>query len=508
MERQTKINNLFEYIKQNRLYVFGVYFCFFVFYGIWSFQDFVSFDAEGLYSASNAIAWYQQWIGLGRWALVFLKKILGVWIINPFFSMIVFMICFPLSVILWNYLFEKWNGGKIKGILVFDLLYLTHPIWAYQFAYRNQIEVITIMMCLLPIFVNVLCEWLEDHKWYKGLLAFIGIVFCFAGYQSFLILYVESILVYFFLQIRNNKLDKKEFYQRLFKVVLFSLVAFLGYQLSCKISCLVSQVNKEEYASYLSNQIPWLQGNLLEFIHTTLSNVKRVLLGGDNTYSCIYFVEWIIAIILYIKNITQKPQWNVWIGIILSLMFVIPLSLNIVTAGASVIRQEFALVFSIAFIGMYEIDELCSMNRMKQAICVVVIGAFLINQVQLLERLLYSDYKVMQSDYDKMVEIYYKAKELGATYNSTIVFVGGQDFYANDQSIIRNEVIGFSYFLAVSIAPNKLTQAMQAYGFPVCEPNDTQRQRAYELAKDLQIWPNENSICVEDDLIVVRLGDF
>ena len=482
-------------------------FVFFVIYGMWSFQDFVSFDAEGLYSASNALAWYQQWIGLGRWALVFLKKIFGVWVINPFFSIVIFCVGFPLSVILWNAVFEKWNKGHLKGILVFDLLYLTHPIWAYQFAYRNQIEVITMIMCLFPICINVLCEWLEDNLWYKGLIALVGIVFCFAGYQSFLILYVESILVYFFLKIMNQEIDKKVFYQRLIRVIVFSIVAFGVYKLSCEISCLICNVSSEEYASYLSNQIPWLQGNLFGCIHATLSNLKRVFLGGDYSYSCIYFIELIVAIFLYIKYIHPKTQWNIWLGTIILLLFVIPLSLNIVTAGASVIRQEFALVYAIAVIGMYEIERIWAPNRIKQILCILLVSAFLINQVQLLERLFYSDYKVMKSDYDKMQEIYQSAKELGASYNTSIVFVGGQDFYSNDESIIRNEVIGFSYFLAVTIAPNKLPQAMQAYGFPVCSANEEQRQRAYDIASDLSIWPNENSIYVEDGLIVVRLGD-
>ena len=77
-----------DFCKENIGYIIMVFFSTIAIYGAWAFQYFITFDAEGLYlntSRINVNIWYMQWIELGRWAFIVLKKILGVVSINPFF---------------------------------------------------------------------------------------------------------------------------------------------------------------------------------------------------------------------------------------------------------------------------------------------------------------------------------------------------------------------------------------------------------------------------------------
>ena len=500
-----------NYCKKKYYRIIIPYLIFFAIYGMWLSKDFVSFDAEQLYSSAGAIEWYKSWIALGRWALVVLKKILGVWIINPDFSLAIFATCFPLSVIIWNYLFYKWNKNtdSIFNEFIFSCIYISHPIFVYQFAYRNQIEVITIVMVLLPIFISFFGNWLENNKRLDFIISFFGIIFCFASYQSFLVLYAEAIIVYFFYEIMNNELDKKIFLRKMLKTIIFSIITFFTYKLSCSLSLLIA--NQFVHCSdtqYLSSQIMWLSKDIKECFDSLAMNLKSIFIGDSYTYSSVYILELLVAVLLYVKFIhTNKHSFfKGWLAIIIILMFICPLSINIATAGQCVIRQEFALAFAIAWIASFELTFIeFKFDKMKK-ICLLTLVAFTVSQVQLSERLLYSDSKIMISDYEKMLDIYTEAKKMGANSNSAIVFIGSQDYYTNDNSVIRNEVIGISYFQVLPIAPTKLTKAMQAYGFDVEIPSSTQIKLAQQVSENLSIYPVQGSIYVEENLIVVRLS--
>lgn len=101
-----------NYIGKNKHGILFLYIFTFAIYCAWLMQNIVTFDAEGFYSYEDGLKWYLQWYALGRWALVELKEIFGVVTINPFFSVSVFLLFFPMSAVLWWYNIQKWMGGE------------------------------------------------------------------------------------------------------------------------------------------------------------------------------------------------------------------------------------------------------------------------------------------------------------------------------------------------------------------------------------------------------------
>jgi hypothetical protein len=118
----------------NYLFYF-LYIISFAVYGIWASHDVISFDAEGFYSVQNAGKWYYQWFQLNRWALVYLKRVLSATFINPYLSIALLLILFPLSAVLWSFIFWKWNGEQdhTGDLLVFGIIYLLCPILRFNF---------------------------------------------------------------------------------------------------------------------------------------------------------------------------------------------------------------------------------------------------------------------------------------------------------------------------------------------------------------------------------------
>lgn len=513
-DKKTIIDSFLEYIKKNKLYFITVFIVFIAIYGIWAFNDFVTLDAEPMYTTNGAAELYNSWIVLGRWALVILKKIMGIWNINPFFAITVFVIGFPVSSVVWNYILQKWFGcdkDVYPGRIVFDIIYLTCPIWGYQFSFRNQIEGITLLLILLPISVYLLSKWLDGSNIAYAIVALCGMVFAFSGYQAFLIMYAEAVLIYFFCIVITGKVNRKQFYIRLLKVIIFTIVAYVLYQLSVKIVAGHLNVSREGYDNYLLAQIPWFKDGFSKCFGEMAAALKTIFFGGLNAYSAAYFAEFVIAIIMFIGYCIKKGNLKIWTGIITVLMFALPLALTILTAGAAVIRQQFAYSLALAAVGSFEFSVIYGFmikrlpKLLLQCLVVIVMLAFTVPQVQILTRVLYTNYRVAQKDQELMSKIYATAREKGAAEGDALAFIGGQSF-GEDSTIIVQEAIGISYSEWASVYPDKTLWAMQANGYPVSLPTPEQKEKAYKIAENIPCWPDKESVYVEDGLTVVHLG--
>ena len=510
----TIIDDFIEYLKNNKFYFMMVFIVFIAIYGIWAFNDFVTTDAELMYTSQGAADIYNSWIAFGRWSLVFLKKILGVWIINPFFALTIFIIGFPISSMLWNYIFQKWldlDKKYYSGRIVFDLIYLSCPIWGYQFSFRNQMEEMVLLLMLLPISVYLLSKWLDGGSIAYAIVAILGTVFSFAGYQAFVIMYAEAVIFYFFCNITRGKIKSHQFYIRLLKAVVYSAVVYALYQFSIKFIAEHLNVSRKLYSDYLLSQIPWFKESVSDCISKTVDALKEIFFGGSNAYTVAYFVELAIAIILYIFYCIKKGNLRIWIGIITVLIFIVPLTLSILTAGSAVLRQQFAYTMALAAIGSFEFSIIFNIIEDKlprlivQILSIVIMICFIVPQIQVNTRLLYTNYRVAKKDYYFMSEIYTVARAKGCNIGDALVFVGGQS-YGSDESIISQEAIGISFMDWAGVYPDKTLWAMQAYGFCVSMPTQEQKQYGNEVAANIPCWPDVDSVHVEDGLIIVHLG--
>ncbi len=521
MKIVTGLDDFYAYCKKRRDYICLVFLAAIAIYGVWLMQDFVTFDAEGFYSAEYSTAWYEQWMILGRWFFVALKKALGVTLINPFFSAAVFLICFPLSGILWGYLFTCWTqedgrsfGAEVsRGQIVFDLLYLSHPVWAHQFAYRNQMEVISLIMVLMPVALLLAAKWIKQNSVPAGIAGFVLVVLCFGSYQSFVIVYISGLMIFLLLQVLCDQINHKQFWIQVLKICVFSILAYICYSRLSALFCTLAGLDRRGYSSYLLGQISWGTKPLSENLESTGAFLKMIFFGDSDTYTFLYGAELIFGIILLVLyQFRKNPLWKrIWIvllflGTILSAQLI-----DLMTAGSAVIRQEFAYVLTLAFIGLVEWNILFRLlegkvNRLTaQLVCGALLVCIFLNQLQVITRLLYSDYRSSTSDYERMSELYYDALEAGASPGSAIAFVGARDDDFDDNTVDR-EIIGQSYFTIVVIAPDKLAQAMRAYGFDVTVPTEEQQEYAESIKDELLVYPNENSMRIEPGLIIVRLS--
>ena len=510
------MTDFYEYCRKRILNIIIIFFCTAAVYCVWLSHNIVTFDAEGLYSLKG-IDWYKQWIAIDRWSLVVLKRLLNVFFINPFFSAAVFLIMFPLSVILWNYCFYNWRNRQesTPASIVFSLIYLTHPIWALQFGYRNQMEVITIEMALVPIAMLYMTSGMESGNKFKVFLAFLLAVFCFGGYQSFIFLFADACAAFLFIRaITLSNGEEKRYLKQFCFILLFVVAAFLAHLIISKIFQVMFHTAASE-AAYLSGQFHW--GKLpfsqnLEVIHRYL---KQSLFGDAYVFDALYAASGALGLGIALKECIRKKHTFRTAFIILTFagVLIIPFLLELVTAAEIVIRSQFAFVFSIAFLCGYItvwITEKEIMKNNRYAVPTILTAIFalfiLFPQVQRNTRLLYTDVRVMEEDERHFTQIYYTALEKGAHPGDPICFVGGKTYFL-DPTFSEYEIIGFSYFEYTAYYDcGKAVEAMRAYGMDVTYPTPEETERAEKLSKEMGIWPSgEDGIRVDNGLIIVRL---
>lgn len=506
-----------NFIEKNKFYILLLYIFTFAIYCTWLTQNIVTFDAEGFYSYADGSKWYLQWYELGRWAFVKLKEVFGVVAINPFFSVSVFLLLFPISVVLWWYNIQKWIGDQKNqfGMMVFSTIYLSHPIWSLQFAYRNQMEVICIVMVTLPIAVMLLTQELDKGRVvsFNIFLSLLLTVCCFGAYQSFMFMFAEAIILYFVIHLYNGRENPKSkvFWKKIFIVLIYTGVAYLLFGEIAKFMCKRHGV---VYGNdYLKSQFKWFVNPFKDNIRTIFRYIFNTSWGDGVVYTKILTIEVLILIILFIINCMKKKKFMFMQCLCIIAMLMVPYLLTIVTASEVVHRSQFSFVFLVSFLGAYELEIILSLIAPKRItgfliLCTIGLFSFVVlTQIQMTTRLLYSDYVVMNLDEIQMREIYYEALKKGAHEGDAIVLIGGKANQVYD-TITEYELVGYSYFEHTAFYGNdKLIEAMRAYGMNVIKPTEEQIQYACEVVDEMDCWPSgEDSIRIEEGLIIVCLS--
>ena len=462
-----------DYLQARKLSVLFLYIISFAVYGIWASHDVISFDAEGFYSVQNAGKWYYQWFQLNRWALVYLKRVLSATFINPYLSIALLLILFPMSAVLWSFIFWKWNGEQdhTGDLLVFGIIYLLCPIFAFQFSYRNQMDVISIMMVIMPLAMSFVINWIQHGGCFSFFCALFLLVLLFGSYQAFMIVTAQSCAIYLYLISSQEKKGDSEQYRKTFLKMLF--LVFLSYLVNSLVSRELRYFNGVfENSDYLSHQFYWGKRPILENVIQIGKYVRNLIFHDPEagTQSAmhshvwmLYGLEIVVALMHSIIALIRKRAYGKKIAfnnLMCFCIFISPFLLELATAGNIVIRSLFSYPLTLAFMAVVELNWMRAFfsdekKAVFQVISFCLVAAAAGKEMTVTSRLLYTDNKTMEEDYEALDRIYYTALQQGAREGDAFCFVGWKDQPRGDKiTYMEDEVIGFSYLETIPLTKN------------------------------------------------------
>lgn len=507
------VRDLRQYCERRSLAIVATYVVFLALFGMWAFHDMVTFDAEGFYSFEGGAKWYAQWIALGRWGFVALKGVLGVIAINPYFSAGMLVALFPLSAILWSFALDRWSGEERPAwmLVLFCALVMSHPVWAQQFSYRNQMEVMSLALVLAPVGMIFLGEFVRRGSLACGVLSVLVATLLFGCYQSFIFMYVEAVCILLLLGVRSG--DIKRPWRSLLCCIGFLVVSFVAYEIINKVVTMVVLGSGASDGSYLSGQFQWGKRSLLENVVSILVYVKHTAFGDGVQFGPALAVEGVALLGMLVFWIARRREHVAFLALICLGVLASPYLLEVATAGEIVVRSQFALVLALAFLAVFELDApvralegRLGKRALPMAATVAVALVAVVFQAQQQSRLFYTDVATMDEDREVMGQLFYQAMAKGARPGDAFCAVGSRTNTLLD-TMVESEVVGYSYFEHSGIyGPEKMIEAMRGYGFDVAYPSKEQMDAARAESETMAVWPCAGSVSVHDGYYVVRFS--
>ena len=510
--------DFYEYCRERTPYIILLFAVFLAVYGVWATHDIMTFDAEGFYVADQVDGWLRGWLGVGRWGFVLLKRVLRVLIINPFFSMAVFLVLFPLSAVVWSFFIYRAKGNRenIKAdVLVFGLVYLTHPIWIYQYIFRNQIEVFSIALVILAFAMVFFAEWMTTDQLLPMIFSFIAVTFVIGCYQGLTLLYGEAVLVYFFLllnSIGDEEKSMRGFWVRLVRGLIFSAGAYALSSVLTMISRKITGVGDASF--YMTQGIRWGKDSVGECLHNIFVFVKEAVLGNTTIFTPVFVVLILLLFIWLVNRVIKREKGALLAAAVAVALILFCFVLDFLAGTRVIMRTQFLIAFCIAFLADFLFVRICAAVREKSSfLSVVCLGialcAAVVPAAQQTDRCLYVICKTHEYDEETLKAIYHEAERQGAQQGMPIYIFGVKDKAASDAEKVTKtegyENIVVSYLALIgTVHETKVVTAMRAFGCPVDYPDKEFRETARAIAADLPVWPQDGSVYVGDDVIIVH----
>lgn len=512
-----EINEFCNFIKKSK-YSIGIIIVFTLLaFGQRLTSDSFSIDTEHyIYNIikGTTVNW-DWWISLNRWGLVLINKIFQINSFPIFISnyiTIILMICYSIS---FNYLFyknikEDYKEKFIKYQFIFNMIFLTNPIFAEQYNFIHQNVGVAFGILLIPIALLLIEKAIISEKKFEKLLYYIIAisisVLAFGVYQSIILLYIVTVASCYLLKtIKDNDNN----WNYIIKHIIIFGISALGY-------IVVSKIIGEQ-SGYL--QMAWIKESPVTCIRNILYCVKDMIKCTTIFFNIGYVVSIVLVIIGAIYGFINK---KVKIGTIIAIIGILlaPFYIMIITGVDQLKRTQFNYPYVIGFILMLSTMFLANKESIKNKILkwIILIISLLITYVQAYNssNLFYTSDVVYKNDINvanKLIETIEEKEWYNPQNKYTLIFVGKHS--CDSKNIyIKGEIIGSSFFdfdyeniWGVNERANVfLTILGHEFNIPTVE--QFEKAKNYVKENEISIWPKEESIILtNNNEIIVKLSE-
>lgn len=487
-------------------------------YGILICYYRISFDTHLIINdAEGELRW---WLGLGRYSLVFLKKILFLIPFNTYVSNFLMVITIINTCIMIGYIFSDFFRNKRNIVpLLIGVLFFTNPLFADQFYFTLQSFEVALGIFTAFIAFYFCKEWVFFGKGKKNfVLSLVCLVIAFGVYQSIANLYISIVLSYYIMLLisKEFKMSYREIVSSIIKNIIIFFTGFI-------ISFLISFFFQRTYpgGNYLSNQILWQTEPLKVCVKNIYNYLSKMFFSSPESYSNFYLIVCIMIFFVLLVYLF-KPKFEKKIIFFLStfLFLFSPFFITVVMANGVLLRTQFSYAWVIAcgvLIIITFIKKMLFKNTIGNAMCVIIVFVIFIQSINI-ANLFFIDFQRYQRDVEQANAIINNIEELNLNTETEypIVFIGT---IPND--LTKREMIGWSFFEfdhAVKHAENEPSQNYFASSTIIIfmhdiglakeyrAPTDQEVKVAEKAAENMEHWPNKGGIEVVDGVIIVNLS--
>lgn len=481
-----------------------------LFYGGQAFSDYFYIDKEAL--VNNPGSFY-NWGEIGRFGLIFVKKILGMSWYNPYFGGALLLITLWLTAMAAGYLFyvidQRFRATQLG---IFMLLFLVYPVYAEQFLFQFQASEVVLAIFFLVVSDLYLVQSAREKSKAAFGAAIPLTVISFGVYQSMVPVQM-CLCIGMFLILAYEQDGKKNRFLALYirNAIGHFIIAFGIYEVITKLFFSGS--------GYLTDQIVWKRGTIRLIARYYLS-----FLCPDGMYSTIAYdicgVILLMALLILLKQLKGKAIIYITGGIVLMLS---PLFLALVMGVPTAVRAQMMLPLADGLMWLFGTHVICTELKgcWKQCSCALLVfvgGIVIWSNASPLMRLFYTRDVIGRADDMAAVMI---VDDLGmipsACSGKPLIFVGHRDALVNPACFQPDQYMTYVSMSAYEL--NYMTEPI--YFFSTCriigylrtlgfgqfaEPTFEMMAPAYADSVDMPLWPQAGSVKEFEEYIIIKLG--
>ena len=512
-----------DYFKKNLIYILSFPLIVIAVYLPIVFNKSYCADLEYVQGAKGAI---YNWNELGRYTLILLKKISFTpynWILEG----ILFIIVSYLTLNALAYFMHLANS-RLDTRLIFILsgIALIFPTFCEQYYFKFQAAEVLFgifLLCLSGIF---LIRTINDGEKLPFVISVVLTTLSFGIYQSMpnilLVMYIGLFLI-LCCTAKEKRILKNAFITVVIQFVLSFMANYLISHFLCK------------QGSYFSDKIMWNKLGASTCISYIKHYFKVVLLADSPMYSFAFIVALLIAYIALFVFFSKDILRVILTVLSIFGLIIAPFGIAIIQGFEPDTRTQLALPFSIAFLLFFALSVLGRKTYKEEdadegekkdskPIYFGIIFLALVLALNLIPslRLVYTRYKIIQSDREHIQKIAGDLKEYNCLADSEdaldVIIIGTLPFYGDSVCVKSylgtKEYILFSAFELDAHTPptyffstNRILSAMETEGYYFKKPKvSNNMEDANNKAKDMPKYPENGYIKQYKHYVLVNLS--
>ncbi len=448
---------------------------------------------------------FYNWLDIGRQGLVLTKILFSPFGYNPYWEGFLTCLAMIIMAVLLLYYLEEVMKASISKLSCVIMLGIIESGVVFSLQYFFFMQIFEIYFSIILTLGSLICiyQWIFKKNIYSCIAGILLMIWAFSSYQATVPLYILcGIVGYMFYE--EDKIS--EHITMILKLVITFLIAFL-------INMIITKLFFNS-SDYLDTMYAWKNGTALQNIK---SHIEAVWTGKNGV---IYNQHYKIIVIAYaIWALLNLKKIKLLKTLAAGMIILAPFYLTIYTGMHSVQRAQFNLLFCVAFSYMLLINKFSDLKLVKNILIVLSIVNIL-NQSYTTLKLFYTDDVRYQSDAQYAYQISESLKREGIEENTLpVVFIGKISAGSNNDCLEYDQ--DYSEYFGASIwgmnageTPRYFwsTQLgslfMQSLGIKYYNADETQVEEGRTIAKEMNCWPQENSIkVVNEEYVVVKLSE-
>jgi len=494
-----------DYLHSNRWSCLILCLLFMMVWGAWLFNTGPRIDTE--FRINDPASTY-GWLNIGRQGGILTNRLMGLGFFNPRMAVTGGYLLICAAGILMGYLLWHFDKDDRRYLFtLFGFIAFTSPVMAEQFYFDMQIFEVAwaYLLCILAAGLSFVGT-IRNQKAFC-LLALFPMVWAFATYQIFCMVYVVLVIGCFLVYYRRNPVQASNAPAYLSIVVKLFGLFIAAFALNTLITrCFFTS------SGYLDAQFLWGKRSLQENLRAIWEHILNGFLGHGVYYTACYGLSAIGAVGACVADLRRSKAQQKWLYLlaVIVLQFC-PFLLTVYCGNTPPVRAQLVYPLVIAFNITFLLTRRWRFAPMKWA-AVGLAVLTLWSQNLVTARLVYTEEIRAREDVQTALLLEDDLRAFSCR-EKPLAFVGVHQNKLNS-ACLRGELIGTSIFnVNYDVLPHyyastdricSLTRTI-GLGYEAASPE--QMPAARKIALDMPSWPQEGSIVETDDFIVVKLSD-